>query len=278
MSEAPADGTAAEAGALARREMGSGVRGDADRPRSRSLAAVLLACSPGARRRPDARSRSSRGSTTWTSARNAFSEAVITARASQVEDGKVTGRADFQIYTKGRRPRPDRLSRREERRAQDPERRREDVADGARRLARASDHAEPAAARRRVRRRRRARRVRRGLQRRRCARTREDVGGKTCRVLDLDGEVRNGRRIPASFSGSTRRSAFPAASSSLSLPASRRRRSRSRSSRRRPARRSSPRWRSATCSPARRATVTRLEYLDSAGEDRRRSSSRRRAR
>ena len=34
-------------------------------------------------------------------ARNAFSEAVITARASQVTDGKVTGSADFQIYTKG---------------------------------------------------------------------------------------------------------------------------------------------------------------------------------
>ncbi|MGH9367413.1 MAG: outer membrane lipoprotein-sorting protein, partial [Thermoanaerobaculia bacterium] len=34
-------------------------------------------------------------------ARNAFSEAVIKARASQVKDGKVTGSADFQIYTKG---------------------------------------------------------------------------------------------------------------------------------------------------------------------------------
>jgi hypothetical protein len=34
-------------------------------------------------------------------ARNAFSEAVITARASQLTDGKVTGSADFQIYTKG---------------------------------------------------------------------------------------------------------------------------------------------------------------------------------
>jgi hypothetical protein len=34
-------------------------------------------------------------------ARNAFSEAVITARASQVADGKVTGSADFDIYTKG---------------------------------------------------------------------------------------------------------------------------------------------------------------------------------
>ncbi len=34
--------------------------------------------------------------------RNAFSEAVITARASQVVDGKVTGSADFEIYTKGR--------------------------------------------------------------------------------------------------------------------------------------------------------------------------------
>lgn len=34
--------------------------------------------------------------------RNAFSEAVITARASQVADGKVTGSADFEIYTKGR--------------------------------------------------------------------------------------------------------------------------------------------------------------------------------
>ena len=34
-------------------------------------------------------------------ARNAFAESVITARASQVKDGKVTGSADFQIYTKG---------------------------------------------------------------------------------------------------------------------------------------------------------------------------------
>jgi len=34
-------------------------------------------------------------------ARNAFSEAIITARASQVTDGKVTGSADFEIYTKG---------------------------------------------------------------------------------------------------------------------------------------------------------------------------------
>ena len=33
--------------------------------------------------------------------RNAFSEAVIHARASQVTDGKVTGSADFEIYTKG---------------------------------------------------------------------------------------------------------------------------------------------------------------------------------
>ena len=33
--------------------------------------------------------------------RNAFSEAVITARASQVTGGKVTGSADFEIYTKG---------------------------------------------------------------------------------------------------------------------------------------------------------------------------------
>ena len=35
-------------------------------------------------------------------ARNAFSEAVITARASQVTDGKVMGSADFEIYTKGK--------------------------------------------------------------------------------------------------------------------------------------------------------------------------------
>jgi hypothetical protein len=35
-------------------------------------------------------------------ARNAFEEAVITARASQIVDGKVTGSADFEIYTKGR--------------------------------------------------------------------------------------------------------------------------------------------------------------------------------
>jgi hypothetical protein len=34
--------------------------------------------------------------------RNAFDEAVITARASQVVDGKVTGSADFDVYTKGR--------------------------------------------------------------------------------------------------------------------------------------------------------------------------------
>lgn len=34
--------------------------------------------------------------------RNAFEEAVITARASQIVDGKVTGSADFEIYTKGR--------------------------------------------------------------------------------------------------------------------------------------------------------------------------------
>ena len=34
--------------------------------------------------------------------RNAFDEAVITARASQVTDGKVTGSADFEVYTKGR--------------------------------------------------------------------------------------------------------------------------------------------------------------------------------
>jgi hypothetical protein len=33
--------------------------------------------------------------------RNAFTEAVITARASQVAGGNVTGSADFQIYTKG---------------------------------------------------------------------------------------------------------------------------------------------------------------------------------
>ena len=35
-------------------------------------------------------------------ARNAFEEAVITARASQIVDGQVTGRADFEVYTKGR--------------------------------------------------------------------------------------------------------------------------------------------------------------------------------
>lgn len=34
--------------------------------------------------------------------RNAFEEAVITARASQVADGKVTGSTDFDVYTKGR--------------------------------------------------------------------------------------------------------------------------------------------------------------------------------
>src|SRR5438132_6821975 len=34
--------------------------------------------------------------------RNAFEEAVITARASQVLDGEVTGSADFEVYTKGR--------------------------------------------------------------------------------------------------------------------------------------------------------------------------------
>jgi hypothetical protein len=35
-------------------------------------------------------------------ARSAFSEAKITARASQIEDGRVTGVADFDIYVKGR--------------------------------------------------------------------------------------------------------------------------------------------------------------------------------
>lgn len=34
--------------------------------------------------------------------RNAFEEAVITARASQIVDGKVTGTTDFEVYTKGR--------------------------------------------------------------------------------------------------------------------------------------------------------------------------------
>lgn len=34
--------------------------------------------------------------------RNAFDEAVITARASQVVAGKVTGSTDFEVYTKGR--------------------------------------------------------------------------------------------------------------------------------------------------------------------------------
>src|ERR1700730_15636849 len=35
-------------------------------------------------------------------ARNAFGEAVISARASQLEEGKITGSADFDIYVKGR--------------------------------------------------------------------------------------------------------------------------------------------------------------------------------
>jgi hypothetical protein len=35
-------------------------------------------------------------------ARNAFGEAKISARASQLRDGKVTGSADFDIYVKGR--------------------------------------------------------------------------------------------------------------------------------------------------------------------------------
>ena len=35
-------------------------------------------------------------------ARNAFDEAIISARASQVSGGKVIGSADFDIYTKGR--------------------------------------------------------------------------------------------------------------------------------------------------------------------------------
>ena len=35
-------------------------------------------------------------------ARNALGEAKITARASQLEDGKVAGAADFDIYIKGR--------------------------------------------------------------------------------------------------------------------------------------------------------------------------------
>ncbi|MGH9365867.1 MAG: hypothetical protein ACRD1B_11490, partial [Thermoanaerobaculia bacterium] len=34
--------------------------------------------------------------------RTVFEEAVISARASQVVDGRVTGSADFDIYTKGR--------------------------------------------------------------------------------------------------------------------------------------------------------------------------------
>lgn len=34
-------------------------------------------------------------------ARNAFSETLIAARASQITDGRVTGSADFQIYAKG---------------------------------------------------------------------------------------------------------------------------------------------------------------------------------
>jgi hypothetical protein len=34
--------------------------------------------------------------------RNAFEEAIITARASQIVDGKVTGSSDFEVYTKGR--------------------------------------------------------------------------------------------------------------------------------------------------------------------------------
>lgn len=34
--------------------------------------------------------------------RNAFAEVVIRARAMQVEEGKITGSADFDIYTKGR--------------------------------------------------------------------------------------------------------------------------------------------------------------------------------
>ena len=36
------------------------------------------------------------------SARNAFGEAKIRARATQVEDGKTAGSADFDIYVKGR--------------------------------------------------------------------------------------------------------------------------------------------------------------------------------
>src|SRR5438093_10307342 len=35
-------------------------------------------------------------------ARNAFGEAKLSARASQVQDSKVTGSADFDIYVKGR--------------------------------------------------------------------------------------------------------------------------------------------------------------------------------
>jgi hypothetical protein len=35
-------------------------------------------------------------------ARNAFEEAVISARATQIENGKVAGGADFDVYTKGR--------------------------------------------------------------------------------------------------------------------------------------------------------------------------------
>jgi hypothetical protein len=35
-------------------------------------------------------------------ARNAFSEAVIEARATQIADGRAAGSADFEIYVKGR--------------------------------------------------------------------------------------------------------------------------------------------------------------------------------
>ncbi len=35
-------------------------------------------------------------------ARNAFEEAVITARATQIESGTITGTADFDVYVKGR--------------------------------------------------------------------------------------------------------------------------------------------------------------------------------
>ena len=70
---------------------------------SRRAAAVLLLLVGAA---ASAQSQSAAEVQSWLravdDARNALGEAKITARASQIEDGKVAGTADFDIYIKGR--------------------------------------------------------------------------------------------------------------------------------------------------------------------------------